>query len=146
MKGETYGVEMVLDIHPQPWWRLSIAYSYLSMHLSLYSASTDQFSDHAESRSPENQLSIRSSMNFSDSIDCDLWWRYVDKLEDISIADYTTLDLRLAWRPVNQQHLEIAAVGRNLLEKSHREYKSELFIDPPAYMERSFFGKISWAF
>ena len=50
----------------------------------------------------------------------DLNLRWVDDLPNFVVPSYTSLDLRLAWEPT--QHVELAIVGQNLLEKQHAEF------------------------
>jgi iron complex outermembrane receptor protein len=53
----------------------------------------------------------------------DLWLRYVDELEIQQVPSYVTLDARLAWQLTNA--IQIALIGRNLLESSHLEFREE---------------------
>lgn len=57
--------------------------------------------------------------------------------------DYVTLDIRLAWRPL--QALEFALVGQNLLDRRHGEFEQEIF---PflTEIERGVYGVVNWRF
>lgn len=73
----------------------------------------------------------------------DGWLRYVDALPTLNIDDYVTLDIRLAWRPL--QALEFALVGQNLLDRRHGEFEQEIF---PflTEIERGVYGVVNWRF
>jgi iron complex outermembrane receptor protein len=55
-----------------------------------------------------------------------------------------TLDARLGWRAAPD--LEIALVGRNLLDDSHPEFGSETLAISPTEIERSAFVTLQWRF
>ena len=78
----------------------------------------------------------------------DVWLRRVGRLPEvtkgIAIPAYTELDLRLAWRPA--KNVEVAIVGRNLLNDPHQEFASELLDIPEMQIERSIFGQVVWKF
>ena len=74
--------------------------------------------------SPENQYSLRSSMDVSGNLELDLWLRHADEYALQGIDDYTALDVRLAWVP--SEALRVSAVARNLAAGRHLEFISEL--------------------
>ena len=53
------------------------------------------------------------------------------------------MDIRLAWRPVN--NLELSLVGQNLLAKHHLEYIQEAFTTATE-IDRGVYGKLAWQF
>jgi iron complex outermembrane receptor protein len=53
------------------------------------------------------------------------------------------LDTRLAWKPVEK--IEISLVGQNLLRPRFLEFSDTAQI-AASQVERSVFGKITWAF
>jgi len=82
-------------------------------------------------------------MELTRQVDFDVWLRYVDALRSSNVPGYVTLDLRLAWRPL--QNLELALVGQNLVDSHHPEFvPEELFL--PTEVQRSVYGKITWRF
>ncbi|WP_179137418.1 hypothetical protein, partial [Candidatus Entotheonella palauensis] len=56
---------------------------------------------------------------------------------------YVTLDIRLAWQPL--ESLELALVGQNLLERRHGEFRQEIF-PFQTEVERGVYGTLSWRF
>ena len=119
MDGETYGVELSANYKINPNWNLHGSYTFLQMQLHAGS-NTSSTAESAEGESPQNQVYVQSSWNLTESLEFDLIGRYVDSLPTININHYTTLDLRLAWRP--NKNWEFAVLGRNLLEEHHREF------------------------
>ncbi len=59
------------------------------------------------------------------------------------INDYVSMDIRLAWNPVN--NLELSLVGQNLLAEQHLEYRQEA-ITTPTEIDRGMYGKLVWHF
>ena len=67
--------------------------------------------------------------------------RYVAELPDPATPAYTELDLRLGWSPAEK--IEVAIVGRNLLDESHPEFRGRTITRE---VERSVFGTFKWQF
>ena len=144
MEGDTYGVELAADFQPLNWWRLQLSYSFLEMNLSLKDASLDTTSESAEGESPQNKVSIRSMMDLPHNLELDIWFRYVDNLPTQRLDDYTTLDVRFAWKPL--KWLELAVVGQNLLADHHPEFKPELIDTSPTEVQKSVYGSVTCRF
>lgn len=138
LTGEAYGLEMEADWQVIRQWRLMASYTYLHAKIHGDDTGADDFSEFFFMKSnPRNQFSVRSLFDITKQIDFDLWLRYVGRLSEINVDDYTTLDARLAWRPI--QNIELSIVGQNLFEKGHSEYSS-------LEIERSVYGKLVWSF
>ena len=79
IKAQTYGLELALDWHLAPWWRIQPSYTYL--HLNATPQSDDPIDRlnalNMEDSSPRNQLSLRSLMSLPHRQQLDLWLRYV---------------------------------------------------------------------
>ncbi|NOQ13849.1 MAG: TonB-dependent receptor [Methyloprofundus sp.] len=139
---QTWGGEMAAEWRPIERLRLQLSYSFLKVHVA------QQEQGHND---PENQVSLRSSLDITSTITADLGVRYVDSfyvqsllLGTESIVDsYVGLDLRFAWKPIH--NLELSIVGQNLNNKVHLEYIDEVFAYP-RQLERSFYGQIQWYF
>jgi len=144
LSGESYGLELALELRPQDWWHLQIAYSWTDVHLRLDSDSSDNLSEADEGVTPEHQFSLRSGMELSDVVDLDLWLRYVDELPSGHIDAYTTLDARLSWE--FRQGLEFSLVARNLMDSQHAEYNQSILTSPITEIEREFYGQVTWKF
>lgn len=144
MGGQTYGIEIVADAQPLEWWRLQVAYTFLRMDLKEYGTEKLYAGEDAEGESPRNQFSIRNLMDLGRTVTLDTWLRYVDSLPTYGLDHYVTLDARLGWQP--QPNLELALVGKNLLNDNHTEFGT-LFINiVPSELERSISGKATWSF
>ena len=143
LRGKTYGIEVATVWQMLDWWRWDVNYSWLRTELD------DSIGDPRTGVSPEQRVSVRGALSPWETIDLDFWLRYVDNnfaivtVGDAYIKPYLTLDLRLAWRPV--QDLELSLVGQNLLAQKHLEYIQEINTSPTA-IDRGMYGKISWGF
>ncbi len=99
--------------------------------------------------SPQQRVSLRSAISPMQTIDLDILFRYVDSnkaagFSGSTIIDaYVSLDVRLAWRPV--EGVELSLVGQNLLAGQHQEYRQETFTTPTE-IDRGMYGKLSWRF
>jgi iron complex outermembrane receptor protein len=145
LEGATYGAELATEYKLFQWWRLQGAYTYLQLDLEPEEDSSEQ--DAAgliEGRSPRHQLSMRSWMELPYHLELDLWLRYVDSLTTGDIPSYTTLDVRLGWRPCKA--LELSIVGQNLLESHHPEFVPDFINSIPTEVPRGVYGKVSWRF
>ncbi|MHC1726000.1 MAG: TonB-dependent receptor plug domain-containing protein [Syntrophobacteraceae bacterium] len=145
LHGDTYGFELAADYQVRKWWRLQAAYTFLQMDLEPNSNSTDTTSPEFISGSnPHHQFSIRSAFDLPHKTEFDLWLRFVDALPALNVGSYTTLNARLAWRPV--RNLELSIVGQNLLDKKHVEMSPDFLGTIEAQIERSVYGKVVWRF
>ena len=105
--------------------------------------SQDIYYVRAEGNDPHNQFLIQSMIDLPWNFEFDSVVRYVDNLNQRGpvVPNYTSLDLRLGWRP--SPHWEFAIVGQNLLERQHAEFGA-----PATRQEipRSVYGKVTWRF
>ena len=112
------------DIHPGP-------------------GSADVTNGTSEGNDPNCMFAIRSSLDLPHNIQFDSVLRYVGDLPNPPTPAYLTMDVRLAWAP--NSHVEIAVVGRNLLDDKHPEFSA----GPQGVtreVERSVFGTFKWHF
>ncbi|MGZ8187668.1 MAG: TonB-dependent receptor plug domain-containing protein [Methylosarcina sp.] len=141
-KGQTYGFETAASWTMLDWWRWDLSYSFIKTHLE----SNELFK---EAVSPQQKISLRSSITPWKTINLDLWLRYSGSSstfniqQPVNIDDYVTLDLRLGWNPVKD--IELSVTGQNLLDGSHLESVSETFVGPTE-IQRGVYGKIEWKF
>jgi len=98
----------------------------------------------AGTESPNHQLSLRSFVDISRTLECDLWFRYVDDILGGEVKNYSTLDFHLGWKLY--ENMEFSLVGQNLLESQHSEYYEYILRTEPGEVERSVYGKITWEF
>ena len=132
-RGEDWGTELAIDWRVLDYWRLAGAYSYI-------------YASHAAGlKPPAHQASLRSQWDITNSIEFDLWGRYVDRSEDfmqIPIAGYLTMDARVGWRPIH--NLELSLTGRNLLHGMMQEFRPEFLATQPSACGREIYGKVTW--
>ena len=153
ISARSYGLELSTEWRPLEWWRIQSSYSYNNIKARLDSTShdvsgTDIF---LEDSSPQNQFSIRSMMDLSHNIALDLWVYYVDELKKTNVSkpdikgipDYTSFNMRVAWKP--RKDVELSIVGQNLFDNHHPEFSGEnVLIDTE--VERSVYGQIRWSY
>ncbi|MCK5830543.1 MAG: TonB-dependent receptor [Methylococcales bacterium] len=143
LKSHTYGFEIATVWQMLDWWRWDANYSLLQMDYNRLNGA-DQLGS-----SPQQRVSLRSTLSPWNHVDLDVLFRYVDENISIStfgtafIKDYVSLDIRLAWRPIND--IEISVVGQNLLAEKHFEYRQEI-VTQDAYIDRGVYGKLVWQF
>jgi iron complex outermembrane receptor protein len=143
--GETYGTEVSAKLQVLKRWRLEGNYSYLNIQVHRETGSRDLTSEQmAEQSSPRNQFTIRSLLDLPWNIQFDGALRYVDTLPGPQIPSYVTVDLRLSWSP--WKDLEIAIVGRNLLDDRHLEFAPTFVGTQRTEVQRSFYGTVVWHF
>jgi len=148
LEGETYGMELSADYQVLDWWRLHGGYTLLKEHLRIKPGQVDFSNAHNETADPQQQFSLRSSMDLKHNVELDAGLRWVDTLHNNNgptvgtVPSYFELDAHLSWRP--SEALELSIVGQNLLHDHHPEYGF-----PNATreeIERSVYGKVVWRY
>lgn len=143
--GETYGTEVAAAVQLTRQWRVQGSYSYFQAELHRDRTSHDTTTEAVdEGSSPHNQFSIQSLVDLGWNIQFDSTLRYVDTLPAPKIPSYLTLDLRLAWSP--RKNLEIAIVGRNLVDNQHAEFAPTFVGTQKSQVERSVYGTVLWRY
>jgi iron complex outermembrane recepter protein len=136
--GQSYGLEAALDWKATPSWLLGASYTYLHSLIKENKVQDPTLAALiAKGSNPRHTFSVRSYLDVTPDIDCDLWFRFVGRLPERNIDSYTVLDARLAWRV--RHDIELSLVGQNLLESGHSEFSS-------LEIERSIYGKLDWKF
>ena len=146
MDGESYGVELTARWKVLDWWCLHASYAYMKLQLHTDADSTDTVTEVTfEDDIPNHQVSICSLMDLPGNLELDWWIRYVDKVVDLDVDSYITLDVHLGWNP--KESLELSIVGQNLLDNHRLEYgPSTLLNTQVTEVERSVYGKLTWRF
>ena len=144
LKGESYGAEAAAQWQVTPAWRLRAAYTFLRVMLHPDTGSDASTESFFEGNSPQHQFSLRSSWDVTRTVQFDAGIRYVDALANPAIPSYVALDARLAWQITPD--LELAVVGRNLLDGQHPEFGSSVIATPQTEVERSVYAVITWRF
>ena len=135
-RGDTYGFELGVTYQVDPCWKLSSGYSFLVMNLQGVG------SGNTEGESPRNQVYLQSGWDLGRSWELDMTWRYVDELSALAVPSYLVMDTRLAWLP--SENLEVAVVGRNLLDAEHPEFTTLGF--DPSEVQRGVYGMVTWRY
>ncbi len=138
-EGRSYGSEVSAWWQVLSNWRLIAGYSYIDIETEITDSSSIDVPavTGIDGKSPEHSFSLRSQWDVTREIDCDIWVRHVDDLPALEVDAYTTVDLRLAWRP--RGDLELSLVGRNLVDESHQEFRWY-------EVERSVHASLAWDF
>ncbi|NQT17642.1 MAG: TonB-dependent receptor, partial [Planctomycetes bacterium] len=133
MRGDTYGFELAGTYQVNPCWKLGTGYSFLVMDLQGVG------SESVEGESPRNQVYLQSGWDLGRSWELNTTWRYVDSLSSLNVPAYLVMDVRLAWLP--SENLEVAVVGRNLLDEEHPESTTRAFY--PSEVQRGVYGMVT---
>ena len=147
--GETYGFEFNATYQALEWWQLRGGYTLLEEDIRVKHGRFDFNNALNETADPEQQFSVRSSMNLPRGLELDAGLRWVDRLPTndsgavMFAPDYVELDVRLAWRPIKR--LELSLVGQNLLHQDHAEYFPSSG-NQRVEIERAVLGKASLQF
>lgn len=151
LHGRTYGFEASATWRVLDWWRLQPSYTLLKMNLYANpggASPPDQNSvTQIEGSSPQNQFSLRSSMDLPHGVTFDMALRYVDNLPAFRIESYFELDARLAWK-INK-NWEVSLVGQNLLHDRHAEFGPSYIntqVGQVTDIPRSFYARLTWTF
>jgi iron complex outermembrane receptor protein len=130
LQGNTYGFEASANYQLLDGWRLHGGYDLLKEDIHAKSGSVDVDGALNETADPQQQFSLRSSMDLLRNVEFDTMFRWTDKLTIDNgptsgpvagtVPSYCELDARIGWR-VNK-HVELSLVGQNLLHDHHVEY------------------------
>ncbi len=141
MYGSTSGIEAWGTYQATDIWRLSGGFTLLREQFALYPGSKDPdgFSD--AGNDPANTWMLRSTTNLTSKHDFDMTLRHVSELLNPAVPQYTTLDVRVAWRPTPASELSLNVL--NLFGPGHAEFGTS-----PTYSEldRSIYVKALWKF
>ncbi len=136
--GRTYGTEVVAAWQATAAWRLTANYSWLGIRATppngVFGGGFD----------PKHQFRIRSQYDLPHNLQWDTGIYYVSSLSANGVPDYTRVDTRLAWKATEQW--EIEAVGQNLFNGQHQEWKtvgSEVLYNP-SLIPRSGYLRLIW--
>lgn len=125
-EARTYGGELSVNWQVSDQWKLRANYSYFESEFNLKNNAPANTGISFEHSYPRHQLMLWSQHQLSSNLSLDLNVRYVDDVKmEQAPGDYTALDARLAWKP--RKDLEVALVGRNLLDGGHYEIGFDQF-------------------
>jgi iron complex outermembrane receptor protein len=149
--GYTYGLEASATWRVKDWWRVQPMYTFLQMKMHADpvggSPPDNATATLLEGQSPENQFTLRSSMDLPHGVTLDAAVRYVDNLPAYHIDSYFELEVHVSWQVT--KNLEVSLTGQNLLHDQHPEF-SPTYVNTQngqiTEIPRSVFGKVTWKF
>jgi iron complex outermembrane receptor protein len=146
LAGHSYGLEFTGRLQLTDSWLLQAGYNLIETRLHVKNGRFDLSGARNETADPEQQVSLRSSLDLASRIELTAGLRWVDVLHNNNgptpgvVPRYIELDARLAWHVGN--HLELSVTGQNLLHADHSEYG---FPGPRrALVQRNVYGKLAW--
>lgn len=123
---QSYGAELSLNWQVLENWKLRANYSYAKSDFSLKNTAPAKTIITYENAYPQHQAMLWSMHQLTPKLKLDLNLRYASNVNiEQAPGAYTALDARLAWKPRN--NLELALVGRNLLDSGHFEFGRDSF-------------------
>ena len=140
MQGYTYGVEAWGEYRLAPWWRLAASFDDFEAHLSFKPGASQLLGVAAAGDDPEQQASIRSSMDLGHRLTWDADLRYVSARPDPAVPSYVELNTRIGWS-IND-HVQLSLSGFNLLHAYHLEFPASEATAVP----RSFLAEVRLRF
>jgi iron complex outermembrane receptor protein len=144
MKGETYGLEALVNLRLRDDWRLTFGYSWLRVALHTTANVVEASGELTEGNDPEHRFSVCSYMDLPKGWSFDTSLFYCDSLHDGALPAYWRLDVRLGWRPCRA--MEVSLKAENLLDGEHPEFEETIFHTRPTQVPRSILGEITWRF
>lgn len=146
LEGATYGFEAFAEWRVNDAWRLDGGYGYLEVDLQRPDGSRDDFSSGLEDTSPRHQANLSSMVELSPTLEWDTVLRYTGSIRAnaVDIPAHLGLDMRLGWRVGHD--LQIAVVGRNLLDDQHPEFPPDFIQTQGTEVQRSLRIDLQWRF
>jgi iron complex outermembrane receptor protein len=139
--GQSYGGSLAAKWRVTDWWRLDGSVSLLKVDIDKAAGGHDINNGTGEANDPECSFLIHSALDLRWHVRFDSFLRYVDDLPNPHTPSYLTADVRLGWTP--RKNVEIAIVGRNLLDDAHPEFRTAA---TSREVERSVFGTFKWSY
>ena len=87
-------------------------------------------------------------MDLPENLELDMALHYVDHLRDgalFDVSSYFGFDVRLGWRPLGDDRMDLSVVVRNILESHHPEFGRELQ-EMPTEVQRSVHAVLTFRF
>jgi iron complex outermembrane receptor protein len=141
LEAQSYGGSLAAKWQVANWWRVDGSVSLLHVDIDKASGGHDVNNGKGEANDPECSFIIHSAMDLPWKLRFDSFLRYVDDLPNPHTPSYLTADLRLGWVP--SRNVEIAIVGRNLLDNAHPEFRMAAM---SREVERSIFATFKWSY
>jgi iron complex outermembrane receptor protein len=136
LAGTVSGAEFGVDARPSTRCLLRASYSFLDMSLHPTAGSRDTTSSSEGGSTPRHMVTASSSWNLPQSFLIDAHYRWIADRPTQKVASYSEVDLRVSRHM--SAHLDLAAVGANLLHTHHAEFGGVIEI------RRSVYGEAQW--
>jgi iron complex outermembrane recepter protein len=120
LNARTNGAELTVRGRLRPWLLLKLGWRELSQSLHFDSGSRDTTRGVSEGDDPRRIVTFHTSIDLPRNWQLDAVLRYVGARPAPAVPSYLDGDLRLGWR--RNEAWDVALVGRNLLQPSHREF------------------------
>jgi iron complex outermembrane receptor protein len=141
--GKTDGLEIAPGWKPTPWWELKGNFSHVHIGLQPRPGYSDTGTVSSyEGSSPHREATMQSLLDLPRHIEFDLDYRFVSRLPAQSVKSYQTGNVHIGWNP--NQHFQLSAAGRNLLQPSHNEFTGDN--SNQVGIRRSVYGGITWTY
>ena len=124
---------------------LAASYTLLQMKFD----QPDPFGYAFAGKSPQQEFNARATVQLPHDVEFTISAYYVDQLAALDantgngVPDYTRVDTRLAWKPMD--YLELSLVGQNLLDNEHQESSAFLYQNN-SQVPRSVYGNVTLKF
>jgi iron complex outermembrane receptor protein len=118
------------------------SYRYLDLDFFKDPGSPTTSNGNAEGNDAKHLAILGAHLDLSHRFEADAFLRYASDRPDPAVPSYTTLDLRLGWRPNSQW--EISVTGRNLLEPQFVEFVTTNSLNEQVH--RSVTAKVTWRY
>jgi iron complex outermembrane recepter protein len=152
-EGTGHGVEFTSNWQATSWLSLNFTYTWQELDLKNKDASIVTLEgSNPTINTPKHLAAVRTSIDFTENWQSNLWLRYVDRFTGRNTIDPTSelqvssqfyFDANLVYKPV--KNVEIMLAGQNLLNSSQLQYVAEL-LAPPTEIERVVYMKVTWSF
>jgi iron complex outermembrane receptor protein len=141
LEGQSYGGSLATQWRITDWWRFDGGVSLFHVDIHKAPGGHDINNATAETNDPECSFIIHSAMDLPWNLQFDGFLRYVDDLPNPHTPSYLTADMRVAWSP--RKNVEVAIVGRNLLDDAHPEFRQATL---SREVERTVFATFKWSY
>ena len=140
LNASSRGAEIAVQLQPVSHVHVKGSYRYLDLDFSTDPGSRHTTGGRAEGNDPRHVATIAGHVFLPARVVLSAIVRGVSALPDPALGGYTTLDLRLGWRPVPR--LELSISGRDLIDRQHAEFVTTNSLNEE--VRRRAFVKLTW--
>ena len=140
LEASSHGFEVALMYQPAQRVFLKGSYRYLDLEFSRDADSRDTSNGAAEGNDAKHVAVMGAHFNLPRGLELDGFLRTASSLPHPALDGYTTVDLRLGWRP--DKRWEVSLLGRNLLDAQHAEFVTNNSLNEEVH--RSATLKLTW--